>query len=57
MFERESKREKILEAKSREIKLKQVKSNQQQEPTDLTMVNGKISISPFQSENTNKFEN
>lgn len=46
MFERENRREKILEAKSREIKLK-VKTNQGQDQGDLTMLNGRINVAPF----------
>ncbi|EDW79093.1 dynein axonemal intermediate chain 2 [Drosophila tropicalis] len=46
MFERENRREKILEAKSRESKLK-VKANHGQEPNDITMLNGKVNMAPF----------
>ena len=48
MFERENRREKILEAKSREIKLK-VKSTHGQDQNDLTMLNGKVNVVPFKS--------
>lgn len=48
MFERENRREKILEAKSREIKLK-VKTNQGPDQSDMTMLNGKVNIAPFKS--------
>lgn len=48
MFERENRREKILEAKSREIKLK-VKTNQGPDQSDVTMLNGKVNIAPFKS--------
>ncbi|XP_023160983.1 dynein intermediate chain 3, ciliary isoform X1 [Drosophila hydei] len=48
MFERENRREKILEAKSRESKLK-IKANHGQDQSDLTMLNGKINMEPFAS--------
>ncbi|XP_030372957.1 dynein intermediate chain 3, ciliary isoform X1 [Scaptodrosophila lebanonensis] len=46
MFERENRREKILEAKSRESKLK-VKATHGQDQADLTMLNGKVNMAPF----------
>lgn len=46
MFERENRREKILEAKSRESKLK-VKTNNPQDPNDNLMVGGKINLEPI----------
>ncbi|XP_055904528.1 dynein axonemal intermediate chain 2 isoform X2 [Eupeodes corollae] len=48
MFERENRREKILEAKSREIKLK-VKVAHGPEQGDLTMLNGKVNVQPFKN--------
>lgn len=48
MFERENRREKILEAKSRESKLK-IKANHGQEQADMTMLNGKVNMAPFAS--------
>uniref|UniRef100_A0A1A9VG63 Uncharacterized protein n=1 Tax=Glossina austeni TaxID=7395 RepID=A0A1A9VG63_GLOAU len=48
MFERENRREKILEAKSREIKLK-VKVNQAVDQNDVTMVDGKFNLDAFKS--------
>lgn len=48
MFERENRREKILEAKSREIKLK-VKATHGVDQSDSTMLNGKVNIQPFKS--------
>ncbi|KMY99050.1 uncharacterized protein Dsimw501_GD12783, isoform C [Drosophila simulans] len=48
MFERENRREKILEAKSRESKLK-VKANHGQDQGDTMMVNGKINMAPFEA--------
>lgn len=48
MFERENRREKILEAKSRESKLK-IKANHGQEQSDMTMLNGKVNMAPFAS--------
>lgn len=48
MFERENRREKILEAKSRESKLK-IKTNHGQEQSDMTMLNGKVNMAPFAS--------
>lgn len=46
MFERENRREKILEAKFRESKLK-VKSNNPQDPNDNLLVTGKINLEPL----------
>lgn len=46
MFERENRREKILEAKFRESKLK-VKVNNPQDPNDNLIVGGKISLEPL----------
>lgn len=48
MFERENRREKILEAKSREIKLK-VKVNQAVDQNDVTMVDGKFNLDAFKN--------
>jgi len=47
MFERENRREKILEAKSRESKLK-VKANHGQDQGDTMMINGKVNMAPFE---------
>lgn len=46
MFERENRREKILEAKFRESKLK-VKVNNTQDPNDNLLVSGKINLEPL----------
>lgn len=46
MFERENRREKILEAKFRESKLK-VKVNNTQDPNDNLLVGGKINLDPI----------
>lgn len=46
MFERENRREKILEAKFRESKLK-VKTNNPQDSNDNLLVSGKINLDPI----------
>lgn len=46
MFERENRREKILEAKFRESKLK-VKVNNPQDANDNLLVSGKINLEPI----------